>query len=341
MKKLFIFIFSFLLLSPAYALPSWFKEGVYVKYALLMPNDRNSKEFHLFFLHPALISHDVYQKLLQVNERWKDAPEVSKVREDKLIGLSVYGNVFLTFKVINVTEESALINVTLELYNISVNFWRPLDALNISTLLVLNLTDLTYRDENGSVIGRPSFFIDPQNPPKTGDLFAKLDIPGVYVEDDLKIGNISYTTHMNQTLLTYARNFTPPYITVTAKPVSMAWITKDSSLSGRYRFRATYDFMSGVMVGSLFTISPEFLEMGVVFTTFIDYTATRNLEELQKNGEDKVKWWLQGFNLYETNIEFWEPKKVEAPESSMKYFFIVGLFLLIIILVKRLMGERK
>ena len=345
MKKFAIFIFSLLLFSPAYALPSWFKEGVYVKYALLMPEDRGSRDFQIFTLHPTLLSPDVYKKLLQVNERWKDAPEVSKVREDKPIGLFVYGDVFLVFRVVNVTGESALINVTLELYNISVNFWRPLDALNISTLLTLNLTDLTYWDKNGSVIGTPSFFIDPQNPPKKSDLIVKTSLLknyGVHIDGDLIVKNVSYTVHINRTLLTYVRNFTPPYITVVSNKEPLIWAVGNGSLSSSSSFEAIYDFDSGLMIGLMPSSQPsEFLALGIIESSFLDYTATKNLHKLHKSGEDSVKWWLQGFNLYETNIEFWEPKKVEAPESSMKYFFIVGLFLLIIILVKRLMGERK
>ncbi|EHR79531.1 hypothetical protein OCC_09044 [Thermococcus litoralis DSM 5473] len=345
MKKLFVFPLLLLFSSSVLALPSWFKEGVYVKYALLMPEDRGPKDFHMFTLHPALLRPDIYKKLLQVNERWKDAPEASKVREDKLIGLFVYGDVFLIFRVVNVTGESALINVTLELYNISVNFWRPLDALNISTLLTLNLTDLTYRDEKGNIIGRPSFFIDPQNPPKKRDLIVKMSLLknyGVYIGGDLIVRNVSYTMHINQTLLTYARNFTPPYITVMSNKEPLIWAVGNGSLFSSCSFEAIYDFDSGLMIGLMPSSQPsEFLALGIIESSFLDYTATKNLRKLHKSGEDKVKWWLQGFNLYGTNIEFWEPKRVEAPESNMKYFFIIGLLLLVIILVKRLTGERE
>jgi len=337
MKKLFIFIFFFLLLfsSSVLALPSWFEEGTYIKYALPMPEDKGSRDFQIFTLHPALISPGIYQKLSQVSE----------VPEDALIGLFVYGDVFLTFRIVNVTGSVALINVTLELYNIKVNFWDSLDALNISTLLTLNLTDLTYRDKNGNVIGTPSFFIDPQNPPKKGDLIVKTSLLknyGVHIGGDLIVKNVSYTVHMNQTLLTYARNFTPPYITVVSNKEPLIWAVGNGSLSSSSSFEAIYDFNSGLMIGLMPPSQPsEFLALGIIESSFLDYTATKNLHKLYKSGEDSVKWWLQGFNLYETNIEFWELKKVEAPESSMKYFFIVGLFLLLIILVKKLRGEKK
>ncbi|NJE04061.1 hypothetical protein [Thermococcus sp. MV11] len=103
-------VFSLVVLSvtlpPVHALPNWFQEGTYVKYALLSPGDGDERKVNIFEVYLSQIPNQSRDLILK---------RLNGTGADELVSLVVRGNVFLTFRILNVQNETALVNTTLEL----------------------------------------------------------------------------------------------------------------------------------------------------------------------------------------------------------------------------------
>ncbi|MCD6558739.1 MAG: hypothetical protein J7K57_02515 [Palaeococcus sp.] len=348
MKKFSLLFFLLLLLPPVSSHPYWLKEGVYVKYAVLVPENVTSKERYAnnVFIRLDLISDEAYEKLKPVLieeeidcEKNKEFNKIYNItcsysRMSKTVLNLFPREAFLSFTVVNITNTTALIRTSLEMKDVIVDMNYHVDSLNLSALLILDLNRSAYIDEKGNIIGKPVFFID--IPPARDDLLLKFDTKGIHTSGDLRVANVSYGEYANQSILTYVRNFTPPYITVRSNRLMMGW----EGFSGVFFNNVVYDFSSGLMISGDFVISPELMAMGVISAFPFDLVAFEHQKALIEKGV-KTERWLQGFNLYETNIKFEEREKIELPQSKMRYFFAFASILLLMALIKKFMGERE
>ncbi|WP_148883817.1 hypothetical protein [Thermococcus aciditolerans] len=321
----FLLVVLSVTLPLVHALPYWFQNGTYATYALKAPKDATRKEINIFEVWPTLLPEEAYEKISTVEDINNSIP----------ISLFVRGDVLLTFRILNVTKEYARIEVTLELNDVTVDCLncRYLKKLVLSRVLVLNLTDMMYHDENGAVLGRPTFFVDPSNPPSRGDLIAS-SVPLKRLEihtQDLIVSNLSFTWQEGKVLHTYFRDFLPPYILVESNQVPFLWSKYGGSITASAMSSMVYDFDTGLMITTwLLDITPEFISLGIINGDSMNYQASRELQRLFDEGRADKEWWQPGFNLYDTNIRFLKTSSSGAPNTGMRYFFAISLALLIL-----------
>ncbi|ASJ08013.1 hypothetical protein A3L11_01725 [Thermococcus siculi] len=326
------FLFSLFLAQPVYSIPSWFKGGTYIKYALLSPKDGDEKKVNIFEVYPPLIPPDAREKLLAINE----------VSEDELVSLVVRGDVFLTFRVLNVQNETAVVNTTLELNDVWVYNRYYLRRIVMSAILTLDLKRMVYIDDNGSVLGRPTFLVSPVDLPSKNSLLVNMS--GVKrlgaMTKDILVDNVSYSPWEDAKLHTYYRTFEPPYICISSSQVPFYWKLSDGYYSTTIWNYYLYDFDTGVMITGLFDVTPEFLALGVINGDSYDYLAAEKRDELQKKGI-KHELWNPGFNLYDTNIKFPDYGTKHSPPTPLRYFFTLSLVLLAVAFLKTELTKRR
>ncbi|CAD5245144.1 conserved exported protein of unknown function [Thermococcus camini] len=326
MRKTAAIVLTLLTLSmtmpPAYSLPYWFKEGTYVKYALLMPENHDEREWNAFQVWPELLPKDAYESMSAVEE----------IDTDSFITLVVKGDVFLTFEIVDMSNDTASIRVTLEMNKVLVNFHKPLNRLVLSRTIHLNLTDMMYH-QNGMALGTPAFFVDPAKLPDKGTLLVRLSTLRRFnfTTSDLKVNNLSFTWMDKKILHTHYGDFNPPYILVGSNEVPLIWSRGEGGIWVSVASSRVYDSDTGVMLTTpLMGLSPELLTIGIINGDSYDYLACRRMKELFNEGKADREWWEPGFNLYDTNIEFPETSSTAAPRTGMRYFFLLSLTFLII-----------
>ncbi|ASJ08009.1 hypothetical protein A3L11_01705 [Thermococcus siculi] len=327
MRKLFALIFVVLVslwyLPFVNSSPYWFHEGAYVKYALLSPGGKDNEKANIFEVYPPLIPSSARKKLLAIEE----------VSEDEPASIFVRGDVFLTFRVVSIKNDSAKINITLELNDAWVYNRHRIGVLKLSRVLLLNRSDMRYYDENGAAFGRPIFFMNPLSPPRRDELWMNVS-PLVKLgisTKDLVVKNVSYSWMADKTLHTYYRDFVSPYIYIESNRAPFFWKLPDGYISGSLHIGAVYDFDTGIMLTSVFTkSSPELLSLGIVLGSDYDYQAGEKLSKLFDEEKSDREWWQPGFNLYDTNIKFPEYNVSDSESTPSKYFFLAALLALLI-----------
>ncbi|AEK73496.1 hypothetical protein GQS_08000 [Thermococcus sp. 4557] len=333
-RHIFIsFLFLLLLTPPIYSLPYWFKEGTYVRYALLMPKNNDEHEWNAFQVWPGLLPKDAY----------KNISTVEKIDNGSFITLVVKGNVFLTFEIVDISDDTASIRVTLDMSKVLVNFHKPLNRLILSRTIHLNLTDMMYY-QNGRALGMPAFFMDPAKLPDKGALLVRLSIlrESNFRTSDLRVNNVSFTWMDKKILHTYYGDFNPPYILVESNEVPLIWSREGGGIWVSVASSRVYDSDTGVMLTApLMGLSPELLTIGIINGDSYDYLAGRRMKELFDEGKADREWWEPGFNLYDTNIKFPETSSSKTPITGMKYFFAASLALLVITAVLNWRWKRE
>ncbi|NJE02440.1 hypothetical protein [Thermococcus sp. JdF3] len=325
MRNISLFIIlelAVLSLSPVSSTPTSL-EGVYLKYALLAPDNPQEYDVNIF---------EVY--LSQMPEQPRDLilRRLNCTGADELVSLMVRGNVFLTFRILNVQNETALVNTTLELNDVWIYNRYYLDKIVMSTSLTLDLRRMEYIDDNGSVLGRPTFLVFPENLPPKGSLLVNMSRVGKLgaATGDILVDNVSYSSWEHTKLNTYYRTFEPPYIHISSSQVPFYWKLSDGYYSATIWNNYIYDFDTGVLITGFFDVTPELLVLGVINGDSHDYSASERNERLKDRGETPHELWNPGFNLYDTNIKFPETSSSKAPNTGMKYFFAASLALLVL-----------
>ncbi|WP_099209529.1 hypothetical protein [Thermococcus henrietii] len=314
---LWVLIFCLGVTTVSAAVPAWLKPGTYVTYAVIVPNDARFG------------TNDIMVKIDMLNERSFEALSrylhVSR-DENYVTALWPMGTSYLTFRVLSVENDTAKIPVRLELHDVAIE--RP-DLANASVLVLSEVLTLDLRTGmyvcNGTPVGRPSFFVDPSNPPGPGAILLNVTVPegGDWV---MRVKNLSYSRYRGFEILTHLRTFHPPFIYLESDAVRFNLHGPDYSFSGGTSFSALYDPSTGLMIASdMFSTPPELVLMGVVSSTMEDVNASRALRKLL--AEDSKKRWLQGWNLFATNVEFPRERSFRAPGSPFVYYFVLAVLL--------------
>ena len=317
----------------AYSNPYWFKEGAYIKYAMTMPHNPKKNEVNIFMIWPRLLPKDAYK---EVKDLYKGDSDLFKIDNRTMISLFVTGNSYLTFEILNVTNETAFVKVTLEMNNVSVRPGVTLPRLVLSRVLLLNLSNMVYYEEDGTPIGPPTFFIDPASPPKKGDylltpaFMKKYDLRG----DDIVVTNVSFTWMEDKILHTHYRDFIPPYLLVESEG---AYVIDDLTRGDGHTITTglIYEPDTGVLITTLLSdMTAELTSLGVIGAIALDRVNSRKLYKLIDEGKADKEWYAQGFNLYDTNIEFPDYGSTQSPSTPIKYFFVLSLLVLMIIFIR-------
>ena len=331
------FLLSLFLAQPVYSIPNWFKEGTYLKYAARMPEHPDRHGVNVFPVWPQLLPRDAYSK---IKEAYEGTSNLIKMDNNSIVPLLVRGDSYLTFEVLNVTNKTALVRVTLEMDNVSVRPGVTLPRLILSRVLRLNLSDMVYYEEDGTPIGPPTFFIDPASLPKKGDylltpaFMKKYDLKG----DDIVVTNVSFTWMEDKILHTHYRDFIPPYLFVESEG---AYVIDDLTRGDGHTIitELIYEPDTGVLIATIFTdMTSELTSLGVIGAIALDRVNSRKLHKLIDEGKADKEWYAQGFNIYDTNIKFPDYGSTQSPAVPMKYFFALSLLVLIIIFVR---NERR
>ncbi|AEK73495.1 hypothetical protein GQS_07995 [Thermococcus sp. 4557] len=331
MRKTVALILALLTVSatthPVHSLPYWLKEGTHIKYVTKMPEHPGKHEVNVFPVWPLLLPKDAYAK---IKEAYEGTSGLVKMDNNSIVPLLVRGDSYLTFEILNVTNETALVRVTLEMNNVSVSPEETLPRLVLSKVLHLNLSDMTYYEEDGTPIGPPTFFIDPTNPPRKGEQILSRAFMKKYrlLGDDIVLTNVSFTWMEDKILHTHYRDFLPPYLYVEGRS---KYLVYDLSTGGRVETitQLVYDIDTGILITTLFCdVTPELISLGVIDSSPLDRVNSRKLERLLKEGKDDREWWAQGFNLYDTNIKLPDYGSGHSPSTPVKYFFVLSLVVL-------------
>ncbi|WP_167912484.1 hypothetical protein [Thermococcus sp. 21S7] len=247
----------------------------------------------------------------------------------------VYGPVFVTFNITNVTNSTAVILVTLKMMNVSPTVYCTLKSLTFQGKILLNLTD-GYYYLNGTKIGRPSFFILPYSLPEKGSLLYRASLLRKYdfqLVEDLTVKNVTFKE--GKLVHTFVRTFHPPLIAAKSsrKPILYQ---KAGYLSSSLRIDSLYDLDTGVAVDMSFPY-PELYSIGIVEgDDFNPYSA-----ELNDKIDFSKEYWPYEFVLYKTNIQFPKEQTGKAPDTVLKYYLLLGLAILGIVGVLKLREVRK
>ncbi|ASJ10552.1 hypothetical protein A3L12_04190 [Thermococcus sp. P6] len=330
MKRSFAFFILFLIVftgSVGASLPDWFREGVYVKYAMKMVDNPRKDEVNIFMIWPRLLPKDTYGTLRKAYES-----DTLKIDNRSMISLFVRGDSYLTFEVLNLTNETAFIRVTLELNNVSTDSLNNIPRLVISKVLRLNLSDMMYYESDGTPIGAPAFFIDPAHPPKKGDYILTPAFLKKYelLSDDIVVTNVSFTWNEDKILHTYYRDFIPPYLFVDSEG---AYLIHDLNTGEGHVLMAgrVYELDTGLLITTgFYDVGAEITSLGVIGAVALDRVNSRKLHKLIEEGKADKEWWAVGFNLYDTNVKLPEYGCGRSPSTPVKYFFALSLAILIL-----------
>ncbi|ASJ08010.1 hypothetical protein A3L11_01710 [Thermococcus siculi] len=332
MKKSIIIPISIILITSvapvSSAAPYWFREGTYLRYAAKMPEHPDRHEVNVFPVWPQLLPGDAYSR---IKKAYEGTSSLIKMDNNSIVSLIVQGDSYLTFEIFNVTNESALVRVTLELNNVSVRSGATLPRLVLSKVLRLNLTDMMYYEEDGTPIGPPTFFIDPSNPPTKGEHVLSPEFMKKHrlLGDDIVVTNVSFTWMEDKILHTHYRDFLPPYLYIEGRSRYLVYDLKTGD-SVETITQLVYDIDTGILITTLFCdATPELASIGVIDPSPLDRVNSRRLERTVEEGKADREWYAQGFNLYDTNIKFPETSSTATPNTGMKYFFAVSLVCLL------------
>ncbi|NJE04063.1 hypothetical protein [Thermococcus sp. MV11] len=331
MRKTSIIVLALLTLSatthPIYSLPYWFQEGTYVKYAVKMPENPDKREVNVFPVWPLLLSKNAYVK---IKEAYEGASGQVKMDNNSIVPLLVRGDSYLTFEFFNVTNETASVRVTLEMNDVSVGPEESLPRLVLSKVLLLNLSDMTYYEEDGTPIGPPTFFIDPAHPPGKGKHVLSPEFMRKYrlLGDEVVVTNVSFTWMDDKVLHTHYRDFLPPYLYVEARSRYLVYDLSTGEEVGTIT-QLVYDIDTGILITTLFCdATPELVSLGVIDSSPLDRVNSRKLERLIDEGGDDKEWYAQGFNLYDTNVKLPDYGSGRSPSTPVRYFFVISLVVL-------------
>ncbi|NJE00332.1 hypothetical protein [Thermococcus sp. JdF3] len=325
MLTLYVLIFYLGATTVSATAPAWLTPGTYATYAVVVPKDArfgiNSVMVKLDMLNECSFEA-LYPYLVKAEGR-----NVSR-DENYVTALWPTGTSYLTFRVLSVDNDTAKILVRLELHDVAIE--RP-DLANASVLVLSEVLTLDLRTgmyvRNGTPAGRPSFFINPSNPPDPGAVLLNVTVPegGTWL---MTVKNLSYSRYRGFEVLTHLRTFHPPFIYLESDVVQFNLHGPDYSFSGGTAFSALYDPSTGLMIASdMSSTPPELVLMGVVGSTMEDVNASRALRKLL--AENSNRRWLQGWNLYATNVEFQDEHPFERPGSPLVYYFALSVLIAI------------
>ncbi|ALV62913.1 hypothetical protein ADU37_CDS12140 [Thermococcus sp. 2319x1] len=301
----------------------WFRDGIYLTYAMMMPTNPKKGEVNVIEVWPKLIPA---QNVLKIIGDWDESSTVT---------LLVYGDMYLTLKITNITGDIAYVHIALELNNVSPKSGSTIHKLNLNRTLILNLSDMVYYEGDGTPIGRPMFFVDLAHLPKKNDYLvypAFLKKYGI-ISDSITIKNVSYTWMENKVLHTHYKDFMPPYIYVDGRGRYLVYNRKTGE-SFDIATQLVYDMDTGVLITTgVCDITPELVSLGIVKMIALDRVNSKKLDRLIDEGKADKEWYAQGFNLYATNVEFPDYGTKHSPSTPMKYFFALALLVLMITFV--------
>ncbi|KUH31913.1 hypothetical protein APY94_11365 [Thermococcus celericrescens] len=299
--------------------PPWFREGTYLKYTMMMPTNPKNGEVNVIEVWPRLLpSQDVLKSV------------IGDLSDSSTVTLLVYGDMYLAIKITNITNDTAYVQIALELNNVSPRPGITIPQLSLNRTLLLNLTDMVYYEEDGTPIGRPMFFVDPMRLPKEDDYLvfpAFLKKHGI-VSDKITIRNVSYTWMENKVLHTHYKDFMPPYLYVDGRGRYLVYNRKTGE-SFDIITQLVYDIDTSILITTgVCDITPELVSLGIVKMIALDRVNSRKLEKLIEEGKADKEWYAQGFNLYDTNIKLHDYGSGRSPSTPVKYFFALSLVVL-------------
>ena len=332
-RAVLFFLILFLVVSPfsgAQSIekpktPSWFRDGTYLVYTMMMPTNPKKGEVNVI---------EVWPKLLPPKGIPKSITEDSD--NSSTVTLMVSGDMYLTIKIVNTTNYTAYVQIELELNNVSAKQGIIIPRLSLKKTLLLNLTDMLYYEEDGTPIGRPMFFVNPLHLPKENDYIVVPAFLKKYglISDRIMIKNVSYTWMENKVLHTHYKDFMPPYLYIEGRGLYLVYNRKTGG-SFDIVTQLVYDIDTGILITTgICDITPELASLGIVKAIALDRVNSRKLYKLIDEGKADKEWYAQGFNLYETNIEFPDYGATQSPATPMKYFFIISIVLLTAIFIK-------
>jgi len=301
LSKIISFLLSFLIFSSnVSAFSFWFERGAYVTYS-------------------ALVDEEEYVGILHLN---------------KTTILRCKGDAFLTFKIVEIDNKVAKINITLDisrgelitLHSSGKTERKEITNVTFSKVLFLNISNMEYFDKNGTSYGRATFFIDPRNVRK-GTIIGQWGNATLFINEIESITNITFLTHFHA--------FKPPVLLAKTNRISY-----EGALGGDLFY---YDLSTGILIGGFIPFAPELRALGISHGSLIDQVAQENQKKLLQglSLEEALKLdkrWVAGIVLYDTNIEF-EPKtEVKKEETPTKYLFLasLGILLMVVVLRRRL-----
>ncbi|WP_099209959.1 hypothetical protein [Thermococcus henrietii] len=333
MKVIKIIPIIFLLLSPsvsAFTPPSWFKNGTYVTYAIFPGKEMYRGYSNSFAYIPSELPRRNWNALIEALQSSNSKGCLNFTREidggnytSCLWPLEVYGPMFLTFRITNVTNTSAVVEVVLVVENVSPHLGCTLSRLTFEGTLLLNITS-GYYYINGTKLGPPSFFVVPYELPGKKTLLFRSSLFRRYgiLCNDIYVRNVSFDD--KKSVNTFVRKFYPPLIRV-ASTSSPFRYSKCGYLSTSLNMDITYDFDTGIAIGT--TLSgfwPELYALGIMSADVFNYHSA----EINKKLDTSREFWPYGFVLYKTNVKFPREETGKAPDTVLKYYLILGLLLL-------------
>ncbi|NJE61543.1 hypothetical protein [Thermococcus sp. 21S7] len=337
--RAFSLLFIFILFSSpvsAFTPPSWFKNGTYVTYAVLPGKEKYEGYPNMLFYTPSKLSDETLNAFIDVLENGPNSCQKLKAKiensgsEYPLYGLSVFGPIFVTFNLTNVTNSSAVVVVTLTLTNFTPTLHCTVSSLTLRGRLFLNVTD-GYYYLNGTKIGRPSFFILPYHLPERKDLLYKASIlrrHGFTLVGDLEVSNVTFT--QGKLVHTFVKTFHPPLIGVKSNRQPILY-QKKGYLSSSIGMDSLYDIDTGVAVSIGDLPYPELYTLGVVKGHIFNHYSAEMNDKIDFSRE----YWPYEFVLYETNIKFPEERIGRTPDTILKYYLLAGLIILTASLTRR------
>ncbi|WP_148882832.1 hypothetical protein [Thermococcus aciditolerans] len=242
--------------------------------------------------------------------------------------LVVTDKLLLTFRIVNVTNSSAVIKITLKLYNVTIP-WCNLGNVTLTGKLLLNFTD-GYYYFNGTQIGRPSFFILPYELPGKKTLLFRASLLKKYgfISHDLLVENVTFEDRRKA--LTFIKTFYPPLIEVKSNQPPLIYSRK-GYLSASLITNTIYDLDTGVAIGIWPAPWPELYILGIINGGISNYHSAKMNKKLDFSKE----YWPYGFVLYKTNIQFPKEQTGKAPDTPLKYYLLLGLVILTASLLRR------
>ncbi|BAD84354.1 hypothetical protein TK0165 [Thermococcus kodakarensis KOD1] len=331
----FILSLFFVSYAGAFTPPSWFKNGTYVTYAVLPGEGRYKDYFNSVSFIPSELSTENRKSFESSFENGKrECQEFREGIENSknysiLRSFLVFGPIFITFNLTDVTNSSAVVLVTLTLENATPSPGCWVDSLTFRGKLFLNLTD-GYYYINGSKLGRPTFFILPYNLPERKSLLYKASILkryGFTVVGDLKVNNVTFA--QDKLVHTFVRTFRPPLVRIRSNWLPIIY-QKKGYLSSFIGFESLYDLNTGIAI-DIDSPYPELYAAGIMFVAPFNYYSAEINDKIDFSRE----YWPYEFVLYKTNIRFPEDRTGTRPDTALKYYMLFGVGALVVSLIRR------
>ncbi|SEW22801.1 hypothetical protein SAMN05216170_2262 [Thermococcus thioreducens] len=329
-RAVLFFLILFLVVSPfsgAQSIekpktPSWFRDGTYLVYTMMMPTNPKKGEVNVIEVWPRLLPPQGIPKSI-----------IEDLDNSSTVTLLVSGDMYLTIKIVNTTSDTAYVQIELELNNVSAKQGIIIPRLSLKKTLLLNLTEMLYYEEDGTPIGRPMFFVNPLHLPKEDDYIVVPAFLKKYglISDRITIKNVSYTWMENRVLHTHYKDFMPPYLYVEGRGLYLVY-NRQTGGSFDIVTQLVYDIDTGILITTgLCDITPELVSLGIVKVIALDRVNSRKLYKLIDEGKADKEWWAQGFNLYDTNVKLPDYGSGRSPSTLAKYFFALSLVILAVV----------